>query len=95
VPASIKSRELSLAKNAAAADGGGLKKRPFIVSTGVKGKDDKHNSRNANSAVLAQAQSQPQKVVVIKSFNRAAVYSPSHQKSVSTERCNPAHFKSV
>lgn len=75
MPASIKSREQSLAKNAAAADGGGLKKRPFIVSTGVKGKDDKPNSRNANSAVLAQAQSQsqPQRVVVIKSFNRAAV----------------------
>jgi hypothetical protein len=56
VPASIKSREQSLGKNAAAE--GGLKKRPFIVSTGVKGKDDKL-SRNANSAVLAQAQSQP------------------------------------
>ena len=59
VPASIKAREQSLGKNAAADGcGGGLKKRPFIVSTGFKSKDDKL-SRNGNSAVLAQAQSQP------------------------------------
>lgn len=57
MPASIKSREQSLGKNSAATEGGS-KKRPFIVSTGVKGRDDKPQSRNANSNVLAQAQSQ-------------------------------------